>query len=450
MVLKQPKASKKPGKRRSSAKKKEPGPAVTAAREPLERRDSVDEGEKFSGHVMAPAPVKRHRWAAALLWLAALVAVAAAGAWYPRQYWIHLVPADMRVWERWGVATPPPPGGTGKDRAPGGPALTLSEADVQALRARIKALETQAGGPGGKAGAALADLESLRDRVTGDMAVLLKRLDDVESGLDGVKRLAQATTPPTDADTASQSLKELSARLQQMGDSRGAVEDAVARIKKLEEASPPAPGLGAEDAVPRQVIDDLISRVRGLEGVDNRVPVSRQAMVLAINHLRESLRGSAPFAQSLEALKTMGGTSPEIRAALAAVEVYADTGIADVQALRLSLDQLAAKIGQSVKSDRDEGLVGGLWARLSGLVEIRRTDVPPAPGNRWSPVVGKARNTLAANDLAGAVRVLEALQGDAAEAARPWLERARARLAAERTMAVLHVHAASLLTSGVK
>lgn len=48
------------------------------------------------------------------------------------------------------------------------------------------------------------------------------------------------------------------------------------------------------------------------------------------------------------------------------------------------------------------------------------------------PIAERARQQLAANDLAGAVATLETLEGEAAQVARWWLDQARARLAADR------------------
>jgi len=49
--------------------------------------------------------------------------------------------------------------------------------------------------------------------------------------------------------------------------------------------------------------------------------------------------------------------------------------------------------------------------------------------------VATAEGALAAGDLAGAVAALEKLDGAAAAKAKPWLDAARARLAAEAALA---------------
>src|SRR5207237_670933 len=72
------------------------------------------------------------------------------------------------------------------------------------------------------------------------------------------------------------------------------------------------------------------------------------------------------------------------------------------------------------------------WARLRGLVTIRRIDgagqTPP------EAAVNAAEKFLAAGDLPGAVASLDQLTGQAAEAARPWLQMARQRLAVESAL----------------
>jgi hypothetical protein len=98
----------------------------------------------------------------------------------------------------------------------------------------------------------------------------------------------------------------------------------------------------------------------------------------------------------------------------------------------------------AVKSDWREQTL----ARLRGLVTIRRVDGSSHTGSGGGSTggstggsnggadgaVGVAEAALVRGDLAGAVAALELLTGTDAEAARPWLIMARARLAAETAL----------------
>jgi hypothetical protein len=80
-----------------------------------------------------------------------------------------------------------------------------------------------------------------------------------------------------------------------------------------------------------------------------------------------------------------------------------------------------------------------------GLVTVRSVGAD-AEGSDADARVARAEARLADGDLAGAVAEIEGLEGPAAEAAAGWLERARARLAAEQALASLQEQASDLLT----
>jgi uroporphyrinogen-III synthase len=76
---------------------------------------------------------------------------------------------------------------------------------------------------------------------------------------------------------------------------------------------------------------------------------------------------------------------------------------------------------------------GGSWweqaaGRLAGMVSVRRTGEKAAAKDDVSGLVARAELRLAAGDLAGAAAALRGLDGAPAEAAKPWLAAAGARL----------------------
>ncbi len=73
--------------------------------------------------------------------------------------------------------------------------------------------------------------------------------------------------------------------------------------------------------------------------------------------------------------------------------------------------------------------------RLRGLVRVRRiggTGQQAAGGGEAA--VDAAERALAGGDLAGAIAALDKLGGAAADAARPWLDLARQRVAVETAL----------------
>jgi hypothetical protein len=79
------------------------------------------------------------------------------------------------------------------------------------------------------------------------------------------------------------------------------------------------------------------------------------------------------------------------------------------------------------------GWAGEALARLSRLFVIRRVNGDVA-GDSADAVLARAGARLDGGDLAGAVAQLAALSGPAADAVGPWLEEARARLAADEAL----------------
>jgi hypothetical protein len=78
-----------------------------------------------------------------------------------------------------------------------------------------------------------------------------------------------------------------------------------------------------------------------------------------------------------------------------------------------------------------------LWSevvnKLSSVVSVRRTDGETAKGSGALPVTARAAARLDADDIAGAIAELAALDGSGAAKAAPWVEQAARRLKAERT-----------------
>ena len=129
-----------------------------------------------------------------------------------------------------------------------------------------------------------------------------------------------------------------------------------------------------------------------------------------------------------------------VLAALAALTPHAATGIATLETLRNRFTPLAEAILRAAVAPPG-GSPGGTWisrtlARLSGLVTVRRVGGDVA-GDTTEAIVARAEARLGVGDLAAAVAEVVALDGAGAEVAASWLGDARARLAAEASLAAL-------------
>ncbi len=299
---------------------------------------------------------------------------------------------------------------------------------------------------------AIQDLVSQRDRFSERLKVLMKRVVDLEKALQSVRKMVQATAPPSQSQAAgaNQSLQQLSERFAKLEESGEAVENLLQRISQLEKSRAAlGENIAAETSQISGALDGISERVGALERtgslIDKRI-AGAPATVVAIGQLREALRGPAPFARELQELREAAGDDPSMENILSRLDPYADSGIPPLASLRGRFDEVAGKIAGAAMTREGDGWFERALNRLSSLVTVRRTG-DSAPADSADSVLARAETGLKKGDLMAAVKALEGLDGSSAEAAAPWLAGARSRLAAEKAMASLHVIAISLLTN---
>ena len=320
---------------------------------------------------------------------------------------------------------------------------------VTGLAGRLAALEETTRGAAGAAGA-VEDLEAERARSRQELKALMKRLENLEQALRSVKKMGEATAPPAESADTDEYLRQLSERLGRLEDNDETLDRLLERIARLEERG----GAAGESLQPAAraeglsaAVADISKRVGALERTDTMAAgtaIGAQATVLAVGQLREALRGTAPFAAELQAVGAVAADNPEITKAIAALEPYAASGIPTLATLRRDFDRLAGEITRAARALEGDGWFEWAANRLMSLVTVRRT-TDSGDLNSVDAVVARAETSLKAGDLMAAVEELEGLAGPPGAAAAPWLRGARARLAAERAMATLHVQAVSLL-----
>jgi hypothetical protein len=164
--------------------------------------------------------------------------------------------------------------------------------------------------------------------------------------------------------------------------------------------------------------------------------------LLALLQIREAIDTGRPFAAEYDALAALAKARPNVASASAPLAEPAKSGVASRAVLIERLRGLGGAITTARPKPADADWGARAWTQLRGLVTIRRID--SAGQSAPEAAVNGAERSLAAGDLAGAVKPLEGLTGPAAEAAGPWLQMARQRLAAEdalyRVQALLLAH----------
>ena len=357
----------------------------------------------------APVPGRRLAGAALAAGGAALIAGALALA-------VHVEP---RLLGRFGAPA--------YDPAPQAAALAALSGRVDALEGRIADTVRSLDGLAPDR-AYLAAMKDRMDTLAREVDALAGRLDGAQGRIETVARGAR------DAG--------MDERVESLADRAGALETALSDADGAAAAAEAR--LAASLAALESRIDGLAGRTRLLETARPGRVAGTAALALAVGELGEAARGGRPFAAPLASVEALlaadGGVPPGPARALRALERHAARGVATPAVLRRALGATAPAI-LSAGAAGAGGWMDETLRRLAAVVTVRRTgDVPGADAGAR---LARAEARLAAGDLAAAVAELAALTGGAAEAAAPWLDLARARLAVESALAGLQAEAVS-------
>jgi uroporphyrinogen-III synthase len=183
---------------------------------------------------------------------------------------------------------------------------------------------------------------------------------------------------------------------------------------------------------------NLSDRVSSLEGAVNHA-ISRQdralAFLLAVGQLRAAVEGGRGFEGELKTVAAMAPADLDLTALTAGFAARAGDGVPTLTALQQSFTAIGAKVIRASALPDDE--TASWWSRtvdrLLTVVTIRRID-GDAVGSGPAAVVSRAEALLKTGALAEAISELSALQGGPADVLAPWLDQAKARLAADTAL----------------
>jgi hypothetical protein len=255
-------------------------------------------------------------------------------------------------------------------------------------------------------------------------AALIERLDRLEAA------------QKQDRQDAAKSL----AALQQTAGQAGAMVQQLDRRVAALEAKPAAPAGDIADL--RQQLATLATAVAELSArivaVEKAAPAQSvadptdSALLLTLLRIRDAVEVARPFAAEYDAFTALAQPRPEIAAAAAPLAEPAKTGVASRAVLIARLHALAGAITTAEAPPTEPDWSDRALARLRGLVTIRRID--GAGQSEPEAAVSAAERALRGGDLAAAIAALDRLTGPPAEAARPWLQMARQRLAVDAAL----------------
>jgi hypothetical protein len=239
--------------------------------------------------------------------------------------------------------------------------------------------------------------------------------------------------------------KSLAALQQTTGQAAAAIKALDSRLAALE-AKPAAPAdetpeLRQQQAKLATAVADLSARVAAAEkaiAAEKAAPAQSaadptdSALLLTLLRIRDAVEVARPFAAEYDAFTALAQPRPEIAAAAAPLAEPAKTGVASRTVLVARLHALAGAIATAEAPPAEPDWSDKVLARLRGLVTIRRID--GAGQSEPEAAVSAAERALRGGDLAAAIAALDRLAGPPAEAARPWLQMARQRLAVEAAL----------------
>jgi hypothetical protein len=254
-------------------------------------------------------------------------------------------------------------------------------------------------------------------------------------------------------DALAQRSDELAGKLETVGGGSGADEQArsdlgalrdraeglESRIAALESG---LAGLAETDGKLQEGLASLRERAAGRGDA-----ASDAALALALGQLRDALRAGLPFGGELALVQGLVEKDPAqgatLGTALQDLAGAAEAGIPTQARLKDRFPAMAREVMAQGYGEEAEGLWSGVLRRLSRVATFRPKG--EVEGSDPGAVLARAESRLENDDLAGAVEQMAGLSGPAAEAAQGWLADAKARLAADRTIADLSHYALARL-----
>ncbi len=371
---------------------------------PIEETPEITFGRRGADAAATPpgpppaAPRGGSRLTASVAWLAAILAVGAAG------YALTLSPGEV-----------------------GGAAALRLETSLAALErqlANVARPEPPRPDP---------RIDEMLKRIDALDAEMRKRIEGLEA-----RPLPEPAAPATAA-VAPAVDEALAARL-------AALEEQLAAREQRASIGPDPGQVAAAMAENRRLSNEvarLQEQVGALSPTQPRGP--REGLLVAIGQLREAARRGAPFAAELRIVQALASDEADLAAPLAGLMPHAERPVPTREALVARFPALAAAASRAAQvamlsadrapADTVRNWWNGVVDRVSGLVSVRR--VGDVPGDGEAARLARGDRAIAAGDLAGALAALDGLAGPAGGTLAPWLAEARARLAVDRQVDLL-------------
>ncbi len=309
-------------------------------------------------------------------------------------------------------------------------------------------------------------------KVPGDIGQLDDRIAALQGDVAALKSSSGANAGPLPPEIASlpQRLSDLEGRVAELKPAD--LSGISARLAALEQR--PAGG-SIDPAALSQIKSDLAAfdqRLKAAEAASNDIAGLKQAVAalaaanaksgngaagiaLAINQLQRLVAAGKPYGPAIAALESFTSGNAALRDAiapsLATLKAGADKGVPSLADLEGSFPATADTIAHAASSAEsaapDASFGERVLARLSSLVTVR-PEGENAQGDDPLARLARGEAKVNAGDIEGAVGELSGLPaGPVADAAKPWLDKAQARLDAQAALDKLESDALSALAA---
>lgn len=168
-----------------------------------------------------------------------------------------------------------------------------------------------------------------------------------------------------------------------------------------------------------------------LDGVSQK-EMKAAALLITLTQFRKTLkRDNQPFESDLALLDKFAGDDPELAMAIEQLAPRAEQGVLSVDGLKDSFKGLAGDIVVASLSGEEISVQEKAKARLTDIIKVEK-DGELISGTDTQATVARAQKLLDQGDVEGAIKELESLDGEAAEAAKPWVEEAEYTIMAQQ------------------
>ena len=187
-------------------------------------------------------------------------------------------------------------------------------------------------------------------------------------------------------------------------------------------------------------LTDLEGKLSGVAKAQTDLQTNSKAAALAVSfyNLRRAASEGRPYAAELRSVAQMSPVPLD----LGALDARREQGIPSIEQLGAEFNAAANAALDAENQPADQTTVSELWSKAKSFIRVRRKG--DVPGDTSRAILARVEHRLNAGDLTASIQEGVQLKGPAAVAFSPWLEKLKAKRAADEALARVE---ATLLTA---